>query len=74
VLELGCLLDCAEAVIRSALVRTESRGAHARTDFPQRDDERWLRHIVVSQRAGREPELSYLPVTITRWKPEARVY
>jgi succinate dehydrogenase / fumarate reductase flavoprotein subunit len=74
VLELGCLLDCAEAVIRSALVRTESRGAHARTDFPQRDDERWLRHIVVTYRGGGEPELSYLPVTITRWKPEARAY
>jgi succinate dehydrogenase / fumarate reductase flavoprotein subunit len=74
VLEVGYLLDCAEAVTRSALVRKESRGAHARTDFPQRDDEAWLKHIVVTHRAGGEPDTSYLPVTITRWKPEVRVY
>jgi succinate dehydrogenase / fumarate reductase, flavoprotein subunit len=73
-LEVGFLLDCAEAVTRSALLRTESRGAHARTDFPERDDEQWLKHIVLSRRADGETDVSYLPVTITRWKPEVRVY
>lgn len=74
VLEIGYLLDCAETVTRSALLRKESRGAHARTDFPQRDDEAWLKHILVTHRSGGEPEVSYVPVTITRWKPEVRVY
>jgi succinate dehydrogenase / fumarate reductase flavoprotein subunit len=73
-LELGFLLDCAETVIRDAIVRTESRGAHARTDYPQRNDRDWLRHVLVTCRADKEPEISCLPVTITRWPPEVRVY
>jgi succinate dehydrogenase / fumarate reductase flavoprotein subunit len=73
-LELGFMFDCAETIVRSALTRTESRGAHSRTDFPERNDAEWLKHILVTHRAGAEPELSYLPVTITQWKPEARAY
>jgi len=73
-LELGFMFDCAESIVRSALTRTESRGAHSRTDFPERNDAEWLKHILVTHRAGAEPELSYLPVTITQWKPEARAY
>jgi succinate dehydrogenase / fumarate reductase flavoprotein subunit len=73
-LELGFMFDCAESIVRSALRRTESRGAHSRTDFPERNDAEWLKHILVTHRAGAEPELSYLPVTITQWKPEARAY
>ncbi|MHB8434155.1 MAG: FAD-dependent oxidoreductase [Candidatus Tyrphobacter sp.] len=74
VLELGFLLDCGEAVIRGALLRKESRGAQARTDYPERDDAQWLKHILLTYRAGAEPDVSYLPVTITRWKPEVRSY
>ena len=67
------MLDCAEAIAVSALERKESRGAQFRIDYPSRDDENWLKHIVVSQgEVG--PELSSLPVTITKWTPEERKY
>jgi succinate dehydrogenase / fumarate reductase flavoprotein subunit len=73
-LELGYLLDCGEAIVRSAIVRTESRGAHTRTDFPERNDAEWLKHILLTCRGEEEPELSYIPVTITKWTPEVRTY
>jgi succinate dehydrogenase / fumarate reductase flavoprotein subunit len=73
-LELGYLLDCGEMIIRSAIVRTESRGAHTRTDFPERNDAEWLKHILLTCRGEEEPELSYIPVTITKWTPEVRTY
>jgi succinate dehydrogenase / fumarate reductase flavoprotein subunit len=73
-LELGYMLDCAEATILSALDRTESRGAQARTDYPQRNDAEWLKHIVVTKRDGQAPAISYLPVTITKWPPQERKY
>ena len=72
-LELGFMLDCAETVVMSALERKESRGAHTRTDMPERDDESWLRHILVSP--GVEvPTVEYLPVVITQWEPQVRTY
>ncbi|MER3405013.1 MAG: hypothetical protein C4289_07455 [Chloroflexota bacterium] len=71
--ELGFMLDCAEAIAVSALNREESRGAHWRTDFPQRDDERWLRHTLAFY-APDGPRIDYLPVTLTRWQPQVRVY
>ena len=73
-LELSYMLDVAEAVVECALHRTESRGAHQRIDFPQRDDERFLAHSLVSHRPGDRPKVEYLPVTITRWPPGERVY
>jgi succinate dehydrogenase / fumarate reductase flavoprotein subunit len=73
VIELGFMLDNAEAIVLSALDRKESRGAQFRTDFPERNDEEWLKHIEVSLEGG-EPTISYSPVTITRWQPEERKY
>ena len=72
-LELGYMLDVADTIAFSALERRESRGANARTDFPERDDENWLKHIV-ARKGEVGPELSYLPVTITKWEPEERKY
>jgi succinate dehydrogenase / fumarate reductase, flavoprotein subunit len=71
--ELGYLIDCAEATTVAALARTESRGAHSREDHPARDDERWLRHSLVSRTAD-GPQVDYKPVTITTFEPKPRVY
>jgi succinate dehydrogenase / fumarate reductase, flavoprotein subunit len=72
-LELQFMLDNAEAIVVSALERKESRGAHTRLDYPERNDEEWLKHINVSAN-GSEPELSYSPVTMTQWEPQERTY
>ena len=72
-LELGYMLDCAEATCVGAIHRTESRGAQFRTDFPERNDEEWLKHIDLS-RADDGPEISYSDVTITQWQPQERTY
>jgi len=72
-LELGDMLDLAEAMTVAALHRTESRGSHTRRDFPERDDENWLKHILV-RHTPEGPSLDYFPVTITRWQPEKRAY
>jgi succinate dehydrogenase / fumarate reductase flavoprotein subunit len=73
VIELGYMLDVAETIVVAAKERKESRGAQWRTDFPQRDDREWLKHIDVSVDTG-EPQITYSPVTITRWEPEERTY
>jgi fumarate reductase flavoprotein subunit len=73
-LELSFMLDVAEAIVHSALNRQESRGAHQRTDFPARDDERFLAHSLIYRNPDGSCRLEYLPVTITRWAPAARVY
>jgi succinate dehydrogenase / fumarate reductase flavoprotein subunit len=72
-LELQFMLDNAEAIVVSAIERKESRGAQFRTDYPERNDAEWLKHINVSA-DGSEPELSYSPVTMTQWEPEERTY
>jgi succinate dehydrogenase/fumarate reductase flavoprotein subunit len=72
-LELGFLLDAAEAVAFSALARQESRGSHQRTDFPKRDDTQYLRHSLAYRTEG-DPRIDYLDVVITRWPPAERVY
>jgi fumarate reductase flavoprotein subunit len=73
-LELGFMLDVATTMVESALRREESRGAHQRTDFPARDDQRFLAHTLVHRDPSGMPRIEYLPVTITRWPPGARVY
>src|ERR1700722_345591 len=72
-LELGYMLDCAEATVIGALERKESRGAQFRTDFPERNDAEWLKHIDITLTEN-GPEVSYSPVTITQWEPEERKY
>jgi succinate dehydrogenase / fumarate reductase flavoprotein subunit len=73
-MELGYMLDCAEAIVVAAQERKESRGAQFRLDFPERNDDEWLKHIDVSLDGGETPMVSYSPVTITRWQPEERTY
>jgi fumarate reductase flavoprotein subunit len=73
-LELSYMLDLAEAIVHSALRRTESRGSHQRTDFPARDDQKFLAHSLAFRTPDGTPRIDYLPVTITRWPPGKRVY
>ncbi len=73
-LELSFMLDVAETIVQSALRREESRGAHQRTDFPARNDQRYLAHSLAFRNADGSCRIDYLPVTITRWPPGERVY
>ncbi len=73
-LELSFMLDVAEAIVQCALHRTESRGAHQRTDFPARDDEKFLAHSLIFRKDDGSSRVEYLPVKITRWPPAERVY
>ena len=73
-LELDYMLELADVLLRSAGRRTESRGAHQRTDHPSRDDERFLAHTLAHLTADGSARIEYLPVTITKWPPGDRVY
>ena len=73
-LELSCMLDVAEAMANSALRREESRGAHQRTDFPQRDDAGYLKHSMAYRQSDGTCRVDYAPVTITKLPPGERVY
>jgi succinate dehydrogenase / fumarate reductase flavoprotein subunit len=73
-IELGYMLDCSEAIVVAALERKESRGAQFRIDYPERNDEQWLKHIDISRNGDATPQVSYSPVTITKWQPEERKY
>jgi len=67
------MLDLAEVVAVCALLRKESRGAHYRLDYPNRDDENWLKHSLAYKTAD-GVKVDYIPVTITKWKPVERKY
>ncbi|MET1124612.1 MAG: succinate dehydrogenase/fumarate reductase flavoprotein subunit [Archaeoglobaceae archaeon] len=72
-MEIGYMLELAEVVATAALLRTESRGAHYRLDYPKRDDVNWLKHsLAYYTREG--PRFEYIPVTITKWQPTERKY
>ena len=73
-IELGYMLDCAEAIVTGALERKESRGAQFRLDYPERNDEEWLKHITISVNGGDAPKVDYAPVTMTQWEPQERTY
>ncbi|MDQ4052245.1 MAG: fumarate reductase (quinol) flavoprotein subunit [Actinomycetota bacterium] len=73
-LELANMLDIGECILQSGLQREESRGAHQRTDFPDRDDDRFLIHQLVHREPDGTPRVEPLPVTITRWPPGERIY
>ncbi len=72
-LELHSLLDCADCLVTSALARNESRGAHSRLDFTERDDDHWIKHTL-NWNDGGQVRLDYRPVTITKYQPLARSY
>ena len=72
--ELGCLLELAEVTAVSALARTESRGGHARDDYPKRNDAEWLKHTLCHRVTDGEYNLDYKPVTLGRYEPKERVY
>jgi succinate dehydrogenase / fumarate reductase flavoprotein subunit len=67
--EVGNMLDVASAIVASALVREESRGSHYRTDFPNRDDKRWLKHTVVNF-SSEGPKVGTEAVKTGKWKPQ----
>jgi succinate dehydrogenase / fumarate reductase, flavoprotein subunit len=73
-IELGYMLDCAEATVVAAIERKESRGAQFRTDYPERNDDVWLKHIDIGRNGDDVPDVTYSPVTITQWQPEERKY
>jgi succinate dehydrogenase / fumarate reductase, flavoprotein subunit len=73
-LELESLLGLAETMVMGALAREESRGAHFREDFPERNDAQWLRHTLIQRRDSGAPRIFYKPVTVTRFQPKPRVY
>src|SRR4051794_34475999 len=73
-MELGFMLDNAECIIVGALERKESRGAQYRTDFPERNDDEWLKHIDLEADGDGPPKVSYSEVTMTQWGPQERKY
>jgi len=74
VVELGYLLDCADTLVAGALVRTESRGAHFRDDYPTRDDDNWLKHTLAYRQDDGSIRMEYKPVKMGPYVPMERKY
>ncbi|MEE8518456.1 MAG: FAD-binding protein, partial [Dehalococcoidia bacterium] len=72
-MELGYMLDSAEAICAAGVTRKESRGAHFRKDMPERNDEDWMKHTAATF-TEEGPQVGTLPVTMTKWEPQQRVY
>ncbi|MCB0883038.1 MAG: FAD-binding protein [Thermoleophilia bacterium] len=72
-IETGFLVDLADCMVEGAIARTESRGAHSRTDFPERDDEKWMKHSLSYLEDGKV-RLDYSEVTMTKFEPQVRTY
>jgi succinate dehydrogenase / fumarate reductase flavoprotein subunit len=72
--ELGNLLDLAEVTTVAALNRTESRGAHMREDYEKRNDAEWMKHTLTTRGADGTIDITYKPVTVTKFEPKERVY
>jgi succinate dehydrogenase / fumarate reductase flavoprotein subunit len=72
-IETGYLLDLADTMVTGAIARTESRGAHSRTDFPERDDEHWMKHTLAYLEDD-QIRLDYSEVTMTKYEPQVRTY
>jgi succinate dehydrogenase/fumarate reductase flavoprotein subunit len=72
-LELLAMLECADCLVTGGLARQESRGAHSRLDFPDRDDERWMKHTLAWYDEG-QVRLDFKPVTVTKYQPLVRSY
>jgi len=72
-IETGYLLDLADTMVTGAIERTESRGAHSRTDYPERDDENWMKHTLAYLEDD-EIRLDYSEVTVTKYQPQVRSY
>jgi succinate dehydrogenase / fumarate reductase flavoprotein subunit len=72
-IETGFLLDLADTMVTGAIERTESRGAHSRTDYPERDDENWMKHTLAYLEDD-EIRLDYSEVTVTKYQPQVRSY
>ncbi len=73
-LEVQFMIDNAECIVTGAIERKESRGAQFRTDYPERNDEEWIKHINLRPGEDGTPEISYSEVTMTQWEPEERKY
>jgi succinate dehydrogenase / fumarate reductase flavoprotein subunit len=73
VIEIGNMIELAQAVVAGAIERKESRGSHAMVEYPKRDDTRFLAHTIAYRTEG-EPRISHAPVAITRWQPMERTY
>ena len=73
-LELAYMLDAAETICEAGLLRRESRGAHFRRDMTERNDASWLKHTTANVGEDGRPVMGSLPVTVTKWEPQERVY